>query len=1214
MKAVSDTEKKTNLKITADADQAKQTLNEVSALADSVRSKIDRAFNTMNSNNGVLSNRQVAGVESGVGQLNDLQNALRDELDRAKINQTPQQYSQTQANIVPQLSAITQELKKLNSSKLNAIGGATTTSSRAWRMDSITDPNGNTTNYQASNIQTTAEMRNLKSDINSFLSGVRKTNNSWSSAQKVGSVSYNRYQEYVGTAKSQQAEYDRLNNIFNNPKRNDPNNKNFYDRFQDQFKAVRQQSAQANQVASSTDATSAQVKYARQLDEQVKTMQKLDQQFKEMQAKLQTGQERMNTRGKDIGTANGVEVGVDPNSFQGILKQRAYSIARGAISGGIAAGTSAISQGNNLRLGSFDDIKSTAYANGGRDNRVMNTLGRYGYRYGYSGADMAGFVNAYTGTTGNTGSINDVARTAQTWARQSRVTGGTQQSTQALEAAAGNATNLSSSQMSRLGNDITNSIINSNMSAKATEQQQGLASLYQNGARYGMTASDERNMAGFQASMAKYGNQFQGQQGAQNTQALTSTLGNFNNQNMRMVFNQVNPGRYNGVVGQARMLEDMQNLNRQPWKSRDFLRQINRNHGGNLEMSAYDLSMSSGGSITMDQAKKWIRASENGDMNESQFKKYIKTTQRSGKGADDTFNKTGASKLMKYNASLANSAMKASQSLDGFAKLLAGFNQHSGPFSAAASSILSGVSSGVISSVLSGVITSGGLKGSGKLLGKIFGRGGGKGAEEAVKTGSRLGKAKDWLKGTSAIKKSVPFLRKGKGLIKHIPFLDSAFVLGDLKAGHPLDAVSEFTGLGSFLSGSKVLHGTENWAKDLLHGNAKKAAYDSAKAWKNVPLIGRFMHPEKTSYGRQINRLKGMSLKNARKGARKLNKKSASNEGWISRAGKFASKHKKGLLIGAGIAGGVGLFSGLTAHASTKKGSPQLEDWKILRGYNKMLDHAMRVVQAAKSIKLGGDDNKDAGDVDDDGASKDREHWKKKIKQVAKAMHQSISDDQVDKLLGTIQGESGFDEKAIGGNDGLSDGNAKGLLQFKQGTFDHYKAKGHDNIMSGVDQLYAFFNIKNWAQYATGHAGWSPSGPTNGYELGGIRNHATGGSFLADQPTGVGANDVYGEAGTEAYTPLNAGHYNDGLANLKDLAGMFGKQVVDTTEMNSRKQTTINPSYNINLTIKGGTDDANNLAQVVANKVREMLNQYDQQQSMNNQHAYFGNETSGLFV
>lgn len=1233
MKAVSDTEKKTNLKITADADQAKQTLNEVSALADSVRSKIDRAFNTMNSNNGVLSNRQVAGVESGVGQLNDLQNALRDELDRAKINQTPQQYSQTQANIVPQLSAITQELKKLNSSKLNAIGGATTTSSRAWRMDSITDPNGNTTNYQASNIQTTAEMRNLKSDINSFLSGVRKTNNSWSSAQKVGSVSYNRYQEYVGTAKSQQAEYDRLNNIFNNPKRNDPNNKNFYDRFQDQFKAVRQQSAQANQVASSTDATSAQVKYARQLDEQVKTMQKLDQQFKEMQAKLQTGQERMNTLGKDIGTANGVEVGVDPNSFQEILKQRAYSIARGAIFGGIAAGTSAISQGNNLRLGSFDDIKSTAYANGGRDNRVMNTLGRYGYRYGYSGADMAGFVNAYTGTTGNTGSINDVARAAQTWARQSRVTGGTQQSTQALEAAAGNATNLNPSQMSRLGNDITNSIINSNMSAKATEQQQGLASLYQNGARYEMTASDERNMAGFQASMAKYGNQFQGQQGAQNTQALTSTLGNFNNQNMRMVFNQVNPGRYNGVVGQARMLEDMQNLNKQPWKSRDFLRQINRNHGGNLEMSAYDLSMSSGGSITMDQAKKWIRASENGDMNESQFKKYIKTTQRSGKGADDTFNKTGASKLMKYNASLANSAMKASQALDGFAKLLAGFNQHSGPFGAAASSILSGVSSGVISSVLSGVITGGRLKGSGKLLGKIFGHGGGKGAEEAaegaVKGGSRFSR----VRGVAgrAVTKSRGLLSRGASLLRGSGKLGK---VGSL-AMRGAKAVGRSTGIGDVLLSGLDLAGAFSSTRKgtrARHRAVGSSVGSSAGAIAGG-VLGGFLGPlgavagsalggwlgskagnaigglfGTTRKARAMGKARGQSLSEARKTARRYNN--------AERGGLRLGK--KGLLIGAGIAGGaagLGLLGmGLTAHASTRKGSPQSEDWKILRGYNKMLDHAMRVVQAAKSIKLGGDDNKDAGDVDDDGASKDREHWKKKIKQVAKAMHQSISDDQVDKLLGTIQGESGFDEKAIGGNDGLSDGNAKGLLQFKQGTFDHYKAKGHDNIMSGVDQLYAFFNIKNWAQYATGHAGWSPSGPTNGYELGGIRNHATGGSFLADQPTGVGTNDVYGEAGTEAYTPLNAGHYNDGLSNLKDLAGMFGKQVVDTTEIGSRRQTTINPSYNINLTIKGGTDDANNLAQVVANKVREMLNQYDQQQSMNNQHAYFGNETSGLFV
>ena len=67
-------------------------------------------------------------------------------------------------------------------------------------------------------------------------------------------------------------------------------------------------------------------------------------------------------------------------------------------------------------------------------------------------------------------------------------------------------------------------------------------------------------------------------------------------------------------------------------------------------------------------------------------------------------------------------------------------------------------------------------------------------------------------------------------------------------------------------------------------------------------------------------------------------------------------------------------------------------------------------------------------------------------------------------------------------------------------------------------------------------------------------------------------------------------------------------------ENGSGKSTTINPSYNINLTINGGTDDPDTLAQTVANKVREMLSQYDNQQAMSNQQTFFANETSGLLV
>lgn len=96
---------------------------------------------------------------------------------------------------------------------------------------------------------------------------------------------------------------------------------------------------------------------------------------------------------------------------------------------------------------------------------------------------------------------------------------------------------------------------------------------------------------------------------------------------------------------------------------------------------------------------------------------------------------------------------------------------------------------------------------------------------------------------------------------------------------------------------------------------------------------------------------------------------------------------------------------------------------------------------------------------------------------------------------------------------------------------------------------------------------------------------------------------------------MNAGHYFSGLSTLDDLAGIFGKKVVSPgVSESSGKSTTINPSYNINLTINGGTDDPDTLAQTVANKVREMLSQYDSQQAMSNQQTFFANETSGLLV
>ena len=125
------------------------------------------------------------------------------------------------------------------------------------------------------------------------------------------------------------------------------------------------------------------------------------------------------------------------------------------------------------------------------------------------------------------------------------------------------------------------------------------------------------------------------------------------------------------------------------------------------------------------------------------------------------------------------------------------------------------------------------------------------------------------------------------------------------------------------------------------------------------------------------------------------------------------------------------------------------------------------------------------------------------------------------------------------------------------------------------------------------------------YANGGIRSFASGNGFISSQPTLVNNSDLFGEAGTEAFIPLNTSHASAGLTALNDLAGVFGRKLVSPSEAGGNQNTTINPTYNINLTIQGGTDDPDNLAQTVANKVKEMLNQFEQQQTRQSQLNYF---------
>lgn len=119
------------------------------------------------------------------------------------------------------------------------------------------------------------------------------------------------------------------------------------------------------------------------------------------------------------------------------------------------------------------------------------------------------------------------------------------------------------------------------------------------------------------------------------------------------------------------------------------------------------------------------------------------------------------------------------------------------------------------------------------------------------------------------------------------------------------------------------------------------------------------------------------------------------------------------------------------------------------------------------------------------GTDSDVQSWSGDVKKALNKLGLSTSGSMVSKVLKQIQTESGGNARARGGNDGLTDGNATGLMQVKPGTFKAYAVDGHNNIMNGYDNILAGLNYakhrygSDLSFLGQGH-GYANGGRTNG--------------------------------------------------------------------------------------------------------------------------------------
>ena len=239
-------------------------------------------------------------------------------------------------------------------------------------------------------------------------------------------------------------------------------------------------------------------------------------------------------------------------------------------------------------------------------------------------------------------------------------------------------------------------------------------------------------------------------------------------------------------------------------------------------------------------------------------------------------------------------------------------------------------------------------------------------------------------------------------------------------------------------------------------------------------------------------------------------------------------KAVKGLLNKAtsGLYKGLGNFAGI-AHGVLDKLTQPIADW--------FKKHLEPILDKLEEANPGG-----AGVA----------RWRPFIERAAKMEGISLTPTMMRKMLTQINTESKGNPAAIGGTDGLADGRATGLLQFKPGTFRSWIWHGHGNIMNGFDQILAAFNALQhggeggWGSFGIPGRGWATGGEITSQQFGWVGDNPEHHEFVLN-PYAVSAEPLLDRAfeATAQAQPANSSTGN-GNSKLDVMIDLLGKVLV----------------------------------------------------------------------